>query len=70
MCNGAGLRETLRFGNQDSGLDEVVSLGNVIACLARDKLEVKYYVNLWENELKRIYYGGDYYTGSPDSKVK
>ena len=47
-----------------------LSLGYVIACLARDKLEVKYYVNLWENELKKIYFGGDYHMGIPDPKVK
>ena len=39
-------------------------------CLVRDELDVKYYVNLWENELKRIYYGGDYHMGSLDLKVK
>ena len=47
-----------------------MSLGYVIDCLVRDKLDVKYYVNLWENELKGIYYGGDYHTDSPDPKVK
>ena len=47
-----------------------MSLGYVTACLVRDELDVKYYVNLWENELKRIYYGGDYHMGSPDPKVK
>ena len=47
-----------------------MSLGYVIACLVRDELDVKHYVNLWENELKRIYYGGDYHTASPDPKVK
>ena len=47
-----------------------MSLGYVIDCLVRNELDTKYYVNLWENELKRIYYGGDYHTGSPDLKVK
>ena len=47
-----------------------MSLGYVIICLVRDELDVKYYVNLWENELKGIYYGGDYHTGSLDPKVK
>ena len=47
-----------------------MSLGYVIVCLVRDELDVKYYVNLWENELKRIYYGGDYHIGSLDLKVK
>ena len=47
-----------------------MSLGYVTDCLVRDKLDVKYYVNLWENELKGIYYGGDYHTGNPDPKVK
>ena len=41
-----------------------MSLGYVIDCLVRDELDVKYYVNLWENELKGIYYGGDYHTSS------
>ena len=47
-----------------------LSLGYVTVCLARDELDVKYYVNLWENELKRKYYGGDYHTSSPDPEVK
>ena len=47
-----------------------LSLVYVTLCLARDKLDVKYYVNLWENELKGIYYGEDYHTGSPDAKEK
>ena len=47
-----------------------MSLGYVTVCLVRDELDVKYYVNLWENELKRIYYGGDYHAGSRDPKVK
>ena len=47
-----------------------MSLGYVTTCLVRDELDVKYYVNLRENELKRIYYGGDYHTRSPDPKVK
>ena len=47
-----------------------ISLGYVIACLVRDELDIKYYVNLWENKLKRIYHGGDYYIGGLDSEVK
>ena len=47
-----------------------MSLGYVTICLVRDELDVKYYVNLWENELKRVYYGGDYHTGNPNLKVK
>ena len=47
-----------------------LSLGYVIVFLVRDELDVKYYVKLWKNELKRIYYGGDYHTGSLDPKVK
>ena len=31
-----------------------MSLGYVTVCLVRDELDVKYYVNLWENELKRL----------------
>ena len=46
-----------------------MNLEYVIACLVRDELDVKYYVNLWENELKRMYYGGDYHTNSPNLKV-
>ena len=46
------------------------NLGYVTICLVKDELYVKYYVNLRENELKRIYYGGDYHTSSPDLKVK
>ena len=42
-----------------------LSLGYVFVCLVRDELVVKYYVNLWENELKRVYYGGDYHMGGP-----
>ena len=45
-----------------------MSLGYVTICLVRDELDVKYYVNLWENELKRIYYGGDYHMGSPGQR--
>ena len=45
-----------------------MSLGYVTVCLVRDELDVKYYVNLWENELKRIYYGGDYHTGIPSKR--
>ena len=30
-----------------------LSLGYVTVFLVRDKLDVKYYVNLWENELKK-----------------
>ena len=37
-------------------------------CLDRDELDVKYYVNLWENELKGIYYSGEYHTGSPSQR--
>ena len=47
-----------------------LNLGYVAICLVRDELDVKYYVNLWENELKGIYYRGDYHMGSPDLKVK
>ena len=47
-----------------------MSLGYVINCLLSDELDIKYDVNLWENELKEIYYGGDYHTGSLDPKVK
>ena len=47
-----------------------LSLGYVTVCLVRVELDVKYYVNLKENEIKRIHYGGDYHTGSPDPKVK
>ena len=39
-------------------------------CLVRDELDVKYYVHLWENELKGTYNGGDYHMGSLDLKVK
>ena len=42
----------------------------MIDCLVREKLDIKYYVNLWVNELKGIYYGGDYHTGNLDAKVK
>ena len=41
-----------------------MSLGYVTHCPVRDELDVNYCVNLWENELKGIYYGGDYHTGS------
>ena len=41
-----------------------MSLGYVIDCLVSDELDTNYYVNIWENELKGIYYGGDYHTGS------
>ena len=47
-----------------------MSLGYVIDCLVSDELDTKYNVNLWENEFKRIYYGGDYHTGNLDPKVK
>ena len=47
-----------------------LSLGYVTVCLVRDELDVKYYVNIWENELKGINYGGDYHTGNLDPKVK
>ena len=47
-----------------------LSLGYVIVCLVRDELDVKYYVNLWENELNGIYYGEGYHTASLDPKVK
>ena len=47
-----------------------MSLGYVTNCLVRDELDVKYYVNLWENELKRIYYGGVYHMGILEPKVK
>ena len=47
-----------------------MSLGYVTNCLVRDELDAKYYVNLWENELKRTNYGGDYHMGSLDPKVK
>ena len=29
-----------------------MNLGYVTICLARDELDAKYYVNLWENEVK------------------
>ena len=47
-----------------------MSLGYVTGCLVRYELDVKYYVNLWENEFKRTNYGGDYHRGSPHPKVK
>ena len=47
-----------------------LSLGYVIVFLVRDELDVKYYVNIWENELKGINHGGNYHTGSPSPKVK
>ena len=47
-----------------------MSLDYVTKCLVRDELDIKYYIILWENELKRIYYARDYHTGSPDPKVK
>ena len=46
-----------------------MSLGYVIDCLVRNELDIKYYVSLWENEFKRIYYGGDYHMDSPNPKV-
>ena len=46
-----------------------MSLAYVTDCLVRDELDVKYYVNLRENELKGIYYGGDYHMGNPNPKV-
>ena len=46
-----------------------MSLGYVIDCLVSDELDISYYVNIWENELKGIYYGGDYHTSSPNPKV-
>ena len=45
-----------------------INLGYVTACLVGDELDVKYYVNLWENKLKAIYYGGDYHTGNPGQR--
>ena len=47
-----------------------ISLGYVTVCLVRGELDVKYYVKLWKNELKLIYYGGDYHLSSLDPKVK
>ena len=47
-----------------------MSLGYVTVCLVRDELDVKYYVDLWENELKGTNYGGDYHKSSPNLKVK
>ena len=47
-----------------------MSLGYVTICLVKDELDVKYHVYLWKNELKGIYYGGDYHTSSLDLKVK
>ena len=47
-----------------------MSLGYMIDCLVSDELDIKYFVNLWENELKRVYYGGDYHTSRLDLKVK
>ena len=47
-----------------------MSLGYVTACLVRDELDVKYYVNLWENELKETNYDGDYHTRNPNLKIK
>ena len=47
-----------------------MSLGYVTVCPIRDELDINYYVNLWENELKGIYYGGDYHMSSLDPKVK
>ena len=41
-----------------------MSLGYVTIFVVREKLHVKYYVNLWENELKGLNYGGDYHTVS------
>ena len=45
-----------------------MSLGYVIECLVSDELDTNYYVNIWENELKGIYYGGDYHTNSPSQR--
>ena len=45
-------------------------IGYVTFCLVKDEQDVNYYVNLWENKLKRIRYGGDYHTGNPNPKVK
>ena len=45
-----------------------MSLGYVIDCLVSDELDIKYYINLCKNELTRIYYGGDYHTGSPGQR--
>ena len=45
-------------------------LGYVTVCLATYELDVKYYVNLWENELENMYYGGEYHRGSLDLEVK
>ena len=47
-----------------------MSLGYVTDCLVRDELDEKVVCKLWENELKRIYYGGNYHTGNLDLKVK
>ena len=46
-----------------------MSLGYVIDCLVSDEIDTNYYVNIWENDLKGIYYGGEYHTGSLDLKV-
>ena len=45
-------------------------LGYGTVCLVGDALDVKYYVNLWENEIKETNYGANYHTGSRDVKVK
>ena len=45
-----------------------MSLDYVTICLVRDELDVKYYINLWENELKGINYGRDYHTNSPSQR--
>ena len=45
-----------------------LSLGYVTVCLVRDELDVKYYVNLKENELKGTKYGEDYHTVSLGQK--
>ena len=58
----------MRLGIQDLGPNEDESW--LCVCLVRDELDVKYYVNLWEIKLKRIYYGGDYHMDSPDPKIK
>ena len=47
-----------------------MSLGYVTLCLVRDELDIKYYVRLWENGLKIIYYGAEYHTSSLDPKEK
>ena len=41
-----------------------MSLGYVIDCLVSDELDTNYYVNIWKNEFKGIYYDVVYHTGS------